>query len=200
MKKKILCACVCACILLCVCVLPSSAGEEYSFRAAVIVDSEDIAGFASSEGTLREFVSVMRENTLTASFYFDAENITESPDLAAALIYLKVNGFRIGIAANDIIDAQSFNYIIQYVTKSASRLVLCKEESLDSFKERGFSPVSDFHIVFSGDGDSELSVSDEGDTFVLFELYEGSFDDAQALSGLAAEKGAEVRGITEKTN
>lgn len=200
MKKKILCACVCVCILLCVCVLPSSAREEYYFRAAVIVDSEDIAGFANSEGTLREFVSVMRENAITASFYFDAENITESPDLAAALIYLKVNGFRIGIAANDILDAQSFNYTIQYVTKSASRLILCKEESLDTFRERGFSPISDFHIVFSGDGDSELSVSEQGETFVLFELYEGSSGDVEILSELAAEKGAEVRGITQKTN
>ncbi len=200
MKKKIVCACLCVCILLSVCILTSSASEKYFFRAAVIVDSEDIAGFASSEGILREFVLAMRESALTATFYFDSEDVMESRDLTAALMYLKVNGFRIGIAANDTLDVHNFNYTIQYVTKSASRLVLCDEEATSGLKESGFSTVSAFHVAFSKDVENTLSIVEDGDTFVLFELYEGSADDARALSEFALEKNREVRGITEKTN
>ena len=176
MKKKILCACLCVCILLCACVLSSSASEKYFCYTAVIIDSDDIEGFANAEGIFRKVVSGMRERGMSATFYLDADDITQSRDLAAALIYLKVNGFGIGILASDTSDAKELNYIIQYITKSASR------------------------ITFSADEEGSLSLSENSDTFVLFDLYEVSWDDINAIYELALEKNTEVSGVIRKTN
>ena len=200
MKKKILCACLCVCILLCACVLPSSASEKYFCYTAVIIDSDDIEGFANAEGIFRKVVSGMRERGMSATFYLDADDITQSRDLAAALIYLKVNGFGIGILASDTSDAKELNYIIQYITKSASRLVLCEDSHAEDFENAGYSAVSEFDLAFSADEKGSLSLSEDSDTFVLFDLYEGSWDDINAIYELALEKNTEVRGVVRKTN
>lgn len=200
MKKKILCACLCACILLCACVLPSSASEKYFCYTAVVIDSDDIEGFANAEGILRSVISQIHDLGVSATFYLDADDIAENHDLAAALIYFKVNGFDVGIFTNDTLAAQELNYIIQYITKSTSRLVLCEEECAEDFENAGYSAVSKFDLTFSKEEKGSLSLSEDSDTFVLFDLYEGSWDDIKSIYELALEKNTEVRGVVCKTN
>ena len=200
MKKKILCACLCACILLCACVLPSSASEKYFCYTAVVIDSDDIEGFANAEGILRSVISQIHDLGVSATFYLDADDIEENHDLAAALIYFKVNGFDVGIFTNDTLAAQELNYIIQYITKSTSRLVLCEEECAEDFENAGYSAVSKFDLTFSKEEKGSLSLSEDSDTFVLFDLYEGSWDDIKSIYELALEKNTEVRGVIRKTN
>lgn len=200
MKKKILCACLCACILLCACVLPSSASEKYFCYTAVVIDSDDIEGFANAEGILRSVISQIHDLGVSATFYLDADDIAENHDLAAALIYFKVNGFDVGIFTNDTLAAQELNYIIQYITKSTSRLVLCEEECAEDFENAGYSAVSKFDLTFSKEEKGSLSLPEDSDTFVLFDLYEGSWDDIKSIYELALEKNTEVRGVVCKTN
>lgn len=200
MKKKILCACLCACILLCACVLPSSASEKYFCYTAIVIDSDDIEGFANAEGILRSVISQIHDLGVSATFYLDADDIEENHDLAAALIYFKVNGFDVGIFTNDTLAAQELNYIIQYITKSTSRLVLCEEECAEDFENAGYSAVSKFDLTFSKEEKGSLSLSEDSDTFVLFDLYEGSWDDIKSIYELALEKNTEVRGVIRKTN
>ena len=200
MKKKILCACLCACILLCACVLPSSASEKYFCYTAIVIDSDDIEGFANAEGILRSVISQIHDLGVSATFYLDADDIEENHDLAAALIYFKVNGFDVGIFTNDTLDAQELNYIIRYITKSASRLVLCEEECAEDFENAGYSAVSKFDLTFSKEEKGSLSLPEDSDTFVLFDLYEGSWDDIKSIYELALEKNTEVRGVIRKTN
>lgn len=199
MKKRCICAFICACILFSVCILPSSASENGVFRVAVIVDSDMLEGFASSEGVLRAFVEKIKENAASATFYFDTEDIVESEDLAAALIYLKVNGFRTGVFATDAYGAHKFNILIKYITKSASRLALCEESSAQSLIDSGYSAIYDFDLVFSENDKSDISFSAEGDTLVLFKLYDGSASDFEKLLEYALENGLELRAVTEKT-
>ncbi|MBE6654927.1 MAG: hypothetical protein E7608_05660 [Ruminococcaceae bacterium] len=193
MKKRCICAFICACILFSVCVLPSSASENGAFRVAVIVDDDALEGFAASEGMLRDFVTSIEKEDAFAAFYFDAGDIVESVDLTAALIYFKVNGYRIGVYANDVHDAQKFNIFIKYVTKSASRLVACEKDMAEKFSAEGYSPLCDFDIVLESGTGKELSFEQGKDTFVLIKLYEGSVQDAEKLLECALENGLEIR-------
>ncbi len=192
MKKRCICAFICACILFSVCVLPSSASENGAFRVAVIVDDSALEGFAESEGTLRAFVASLEDNDASAAFYFDAVDIVESVDLTAALVYLKVNGYRVGIYANDVHDAQKFNIFIKYVTKSASRLAVCEKEAANKLSGAGYSALSDFDVVLAEDESGELSFSEDADTFVLVKLYDGSIQDIEKLLEYALENGLEI--------
>ena len=76
---------------------------------------------------------------------------------------------------------------------------MCEESSVQSLIDSGYSAIYDFDLVFSENDKSDISFSAEGDTLVLFKLYDGSASDFEKLLEYALENGLELRAVTEKT-
>lgn len=201
MKKKFICMAISVCILLCLCVLPSLASGEGVFRTVVIIDSADIAGFSENTGVLRALLDVLEDNKgVGVTFYIDVENTQTSQDLTAALMYFKVNGFRVGLCGGDEEAIVYFNNVIKYVIKSASRLLICDGQRAGAFKEKGYSVISEFDISFTESAHDVINMNAQGDTFVKTVLSESTLNDIERLIGYALPNGISILGTNEKTN
>ena len=201
MKKKFICTALFVCILLSLCVLPSSANGEGAFRTAVIIDSADIAGFSENTGVLHALIDVLEENEgVGVTFYIDIENTQTSTDLTAALMYFKVNGFRVGLYGNDEEAAVYFNNVIKYVIKGATRLLICEVQSADAFKEKGYSVITKFDISFTESSHDVINMNAQGDTFVKTVLDQSTVTDIERLIGYALPNGISILGANEKKN
>lgn len=192
--KKIFCILLSSFMLFGAAVLPSSAETGGSFRVSVVIDSADIAGFGENSGTLRRFIDLLEKNEeVSVTFYYDASDTPMTGDFAASLLCFKVNGYSYGICGNDMLSVSQLNEKIKYVSKTASRLVLCDAANADAFEAAGYSAVSEFDIVIDGENE-DITSKPEGETQVKTVLSEKSLYSFERFLDNAKETGSAVRG------
>ncbi len=198
MKKRIISLLTAIFIIFGACVgLCADAEQVHAFRVAVVIDGEDIAGFAKGEGRLRSFFKTLmlnRENGVTV--YFDVENTENSEDLASCLLYLAVKDVRFGVFSDSASAASRFLDIAKYVTKSVERLAITEKK--EEFTALGYSVAGEFDMVFDDIGDISLSAKSGGDTAVMMILSEKTLADFSTLAAFASENGMAILATNEK--
>ncbi len=200
MTKKIIGAILSVCFFMIVCIVPSSAQGERGFRVAVVIDSSDIKGFSQESGTLREFLKILKKHEdASVTFYYEAADTALDGDLAASLMYFKVNGFRVGIYGADDLAVANFNDIIKYMTKSKTRLVICEDSRAKILSEYGYSVMEKADITLSAEQKDSIYANKDTDTTVKLVLCEDTLYDIERLAEYAYKNYIYVYGTDEGT-